>query len=60
MVDVNRHACLYNLATLFYWVILVSVFVLLFLYRYMFLLQSSSNILKGLQQYNIVCTGITS
>jgi hypothetical protein len=34
MVDVNLHADLYNLETLFYWVILVSVYVLLFLYRY--------------------------
>jgi len=42
MVDVNRHACHHNLATLSFWVILVSIYVLLFLYRYLFLLDPFS------------------
>jgi hypothetical protein len=42
MVDVNRHAYHHNLATVSFWVILASVYVLLFLYRYLFLLHPSS------------------
>jgi len=54
MVDINRHVSHHNLVTLFFWVILVSVYVLPFLYGNVFLLHPSSYILKGLQHCNIV------